>query len=111
MLKTLIFTVLFSLALSLMINQEAFAFTIGVGDYSHTTASLDASKVCGNRICEPGENSKWTHAMQASQRVGHGKATGAMQGHVIMYQLFVNSLVKLGYSSYVMMPNYTNETK
>ena len=109
--KILIFTILFSLALSLTINQEANAFTIGSGDYSRTTASLDVSKVCGDRICEPGENSKWTHAIQSSQRVGHGKATGAMQGHVIMYQLFVNSLVKLGYSNYVMMPNFTNGTK
>lgn len=109
--KILIFAALFSLALTLTFSQDAHAFTIGPGDYSRTTASLDPSKVCGDRICEPGENSKWTHAMQASQREGHGKATGAMQGHVIMYQLFVNSLVKLGYSNYVMMPNYANGTK
>ena len=92
--KILVFAVLFSIALSMTVSQEASALTKGTGDYSRTTASLDPSKVCGNHVCAPGENSKWSHAISASQRQGTGKATGGYLGHVIMHQLVVNSLVK-----------------
>jgi len=100
--KNIVVAVLFSLALSMMITQEANALTKGSGDNSHTTASLDPSKVCGNRICEPGEHSKWSHAVLASQREGHGKATGGLYGHIIMHQLVVNSLVKTSHANSVM---------
>lgn len=92
--KILVFAVLFSIALSMTISQEASALTKGTGDNSRTTASLDPSKVCGNHVCAPGENTKWSHAIMASQRVGPGKATGGHLGHIIMHQLVVNSLVK-----------------
>lgn len=92
--KILVFVILFSIALSMTITQEANALTKGAGNYNHTTASLDPSRVCGNQICQPGENSKWSHAIRISQLEGHGKATGGFQGHVIMHQLVVNSLVK-----------------
>ena len=92
--KILVFAVLFSIALSMTISQEANALTKGSGYYNRTTASLDPSKVCGNHVCAPGENSKWSHAVMASQRMGPGKATGGYLGHVIMHQLIVNSLAK-----------------
>lgn len=92
--KILVFTVLFSLALSMMITQEASALTNWSGQTSRTTASLDPSKVCGNHICKPGENSKWSHAVLTSQRQGPGKATGGLYGNIIMHQLVVNTLVK-----------------
>lgn len=91
--KILVFAVLFSLALSMTITQEANALTQGAGQYSRTTASLDPSRVCGNHICQPGENTKWSSAMLASQRQGPGKATGAQYGIIIMHQMFVNSQV------------------
>ena len=90
----LVVGILFSLTLSMMITQEASALTNWPGQTSRITASLGPSKVCGNHICEPGENSKWSHAILTSQREGHGKATGGQYGNVIMHQLVVNSLVK-----------------
>ncbi|MDE1770194.1 MAG: hypothetical protein KGI28_06550 [Thaumarchaeota archaeon] len=92
--KILVFAVLFTIALSMTISQEASALTKGRGDYSRTTASLDPSRVCGNHVCMPGEGSKWFHAVSISQRLGPGKATGGYLGHVIMHQLVVNSQVK-----------------
>jgi len=92
--NVLVIGVLFSLTLSMMITQEANALTNWPGQTSRTTASLGPSKVCGNHICKPGENSKWAHAIMVSQREGHGKVTGGQYGHVIMNQLVVNSLVK-----------------
>ena len=76
------------------ISQEANALTKGSGQHSHTTARLDPSRVCGNHVCAPGENSKWSYAVMTSQRLGPGKATGGYLGHIIMHQLVVNSLVK-----------------
>ena len=92
--KILVFTVLFSIVLSMTITQEANALTQGAGQYSRTTASLDPSRVCGNHICQPGEHSKWSSAVLSSQRQGPGKATGAQYGIIIMHQMVVNSLVK-----------------
>ena len=89
--KVLFFAVLFSLTLSLMITQEASAFTKGTGQYSKTTASLDPSRICGAHICQPGEHAKWTHAVSVSQRQGPAKATGGYNGMVIMHQLVVNT--------------------
>jgi hypothetical protein len=91
--KILVLAVLFAIALSMTVSQEANALTKGMGQYSHTTASLDPSRVCGNQLCAPGENSKWSHAVMDSQREGRGKATGGFHGYVIMHQLVVNSLV------------------
>jgi hypothetical protein len=76
------------------ITQEANALTKGSGYYNWSTASLGPSKVCGNHICAHGENSKWLNAVIASQREGPDKAKGGYQGHVIMHQIVVNSLVK-----------------
>lgn len=106
----LVVSVLFSLALSMTITQEANALTRGSGDDSQTTASLDPSKVCGNRICGHGDHSKWSHAISASQREGPGKATGGHQGHVIMHQLVVNSLVKTSYANAAMTNAKVNAT-
>lgn len=92
--KILVFVVLFSLTLSLMVTQEASALTKGPGQYSRTTASLDPSRVCGGHICQPGENSKWSHSVSISQRQGPTKATGGYNGIVIMHQLVVNTLAK-----------------
>lgn len=93
--KILIFTVLFSLALSMTVTQEASALTNSPGQYGRTTtASLGPSKVCGDRICHTGENSKWSQAVLASQRQGPAKAFGGYNGMVIMHQLIVNSLAK-----------------
>jgi len=78
----------------MMVTQEANALTKGSGQYSSTTASLDPSRVCGGHICQPGENSKWSHAVMASQRQGPTKATGGYNGMVIMHQLVVNSQAK-----------------
>jgi hypothetical protein len=90
--KTLVFTVLFSLALSLTLTQEASALTNWPGESTRTTtASLGPSKACGDHICRPGESSKWSHAVMASQRQGPSKATGGYSGMVIMHQLVVNS--------------------
>ena len=108
--KILVFAALFSIALSMTITQEANALTKGTGDYSRTTASLDPSRVCGNHVCAPGENSKWSHAIMTSQREGHGKATGGYYGHVIMHQLVVNSLVKNSHVNYVMITSHMNTT-
>ena len=96
--KILVFAVLFSLAASMMITQEANALIQGAGQYSRTTASLDPSRVCGNHICQPGENSKWSSAVQASQRQGPGKATGAQYGIIIMHQMVVNALAKTNHA-------------
>ena len=92
--KILVFAALFTLTLSLMITQEANALTKGAGQYGHTTASLDPSRVCGGHICQPGENTKWSHSVSTSQRQGPVKATGGYNGMVIMHQLVVNTLAK-----------------
>jgi hypothetical protein len=92
--KIIVFAILFSLTLSMMITQEASALIRGSGQTSHTTASLELSKVCGIRICEPGENSKWSYIILTSQREGYDKATGGHYGNIIMHQLVVNSLIK-----------------
>ena len=90
--KILVFAALFSLALSLTLTQEVSALTNWPGESTRTTtASLGPSKACGDHICRPGENSKWSHAMMASQRQGPTKATGGYSGIVIMHQLVVNS--------------------
>lgn len=111
--KILVFTVLFSLVLSMTVIQEANALTKGTGQYSRTTASLDPSRVCGNHICQPGENSKWSSAVLSSQRQGPGKATGAQYGIIIMHQMVVNALAKTNHAdqmtwSHPTMSNNTN---
>ena len=111
--KILVFAVLFSLVLSMTITQEANALTKGTGQYSHTTASLDPSRVCGNHICQPGESSKWSSVVQSSQRQGPGKATGAQYGIIIMHQMVVNALAKTNHAvqmtwSHSTMPSHTS---
>lgn len=92
--KILVFGVLFVLAISLTVTQEASALTIGYGQSTRTTtASLGPSKACGDHICRPGESSKWSDAVMTSQRQGSPKATGGYIGMVIMHQLVVNSQV------------------
>ena len=91
----LIFAVVFSIALSIAVTPEANALTKAVtGLRSHTTASLDASKVCGNHVCAPGESSKWFHAISIAQYDLSDKAKGGHFGQVIMHQLVVNTLAK-----------------
>ena len=93
--KILIFAVVFSIALSIAITPEANALTKAItGIRSHTTASLDPSKVCGNHICTPGESSKWFHAVSIAQYDRSDKAKGGYLGQVIMHQLVVNTLAK-----------------
>ena len=93
--KILIFVVIFSVALSMTITPEANALTKAItGIRSHTTASLDASKVCGNHVCAPGESSKWFHAVNIAQYDRSDKAKGGYLGQVIMHQLVVNTLAK-----------------
>jgi len=105
--KFLVFTVLFSLALSMMITQEASALTNWPGQSTRTTtASLGPSKACGDHICRPGESSKWSHAVMVSQRQGPTKATGGYNGMVIMHQLVVNSVVKPTWANSVMTPSH-----
>jgi hypothetical protein len=107
--KILVFAVLFSFVISMMITQEASALTRGAGQYSQITASHDPSKVCGNHICYPGENSKWSSAVQASQRQGPGKATGAQYGDIVMHQMVVNSWIKhTSASSVTQTPSHAN---
>ena len=106
----LVVGILFSLTLSMMITQEASALTNWPGQTSRITASLGPSKVCGNHICEPGENSKWSHAVLASQRQGPTKATGGHNGMVIMHQLVVNSLVKSSHEMDTMSSAKVNAT-
>jgi hypothetical protein len=109
--KILVFAALFSIVLSMTITQEASALTRATGDFSRTTASLDPSRVCGNHVCQPGENAKWSSAVLASQRQGPGKATGALYGSIIMHQIVVNSLVKSWYANQMMMTqNHSNST-
>ena len=105
--KFLVFTVLFSLVLSMTITQEASALTNWPGQStSTTTASLGPSKVCGDHICKSGESSKWSHAVMASQRQGPTKATGGYSGMVIMHQLVVNSVVKPTQANSIMTPSH-----
>lgn len=93
--KILIFVVIFSVALSMTITPEANALTKAItGIRSHTTASLDPSKVCGNHVCTPGESSKWFHAVSIAQYDRSDKAKGGYLGQVIMHQLVVNTLAK-----------------
>jgi len=111
--KILVFAVLFSLAISMTVTQEASALTRGTGDFSRTTASLDPSRVCGNHVCQPGETAKWSSAVMSSQRQGPGKATGAQYGNIIMHQIVVNSIANQmkmmwSHSSPAVMPNQTN---
>jgi hypothetical protein len=99
--KILVFAVLFTLALSMTITQEASALTRGAGEYVRTSPRLNPGQVCGDHICQPGENAKWSAAVSSSQRQGPGKATGAQYGFIIMHQMVVNYLVK---------PSYANQT-
>jgi hypothetical protein len=105
--KILVFAVLFSLVISMALTQEANARTRGAGQHSHTTASLDPSRVCGIHICQQGENTKWSSAVLASQREGPGKATGGQHGNIIMHQVVVNSWMKSMSSEQVMISNPT----
>lgn len=89
------------------VTQEANALTKGAGQYSHTTASLDPSRVCGNHICQSGEHSKWSYAVLSSQRQGPGKATGAQYGVIIMHQMVVNALAKINHESQMVWSHST----
>lgn len=101
--KILVFTVLFSLALSFTLTQGASALTNWPGESTRTTtASLGPSKACGDHICRPGESSKWSHAVMVSQRQGPTKATGGYSGIVIMHQLVVNAHVNPSHANSVM---------
>ena len=101
--KIIVFTVLFSLAMSLTVTQEANALTMGYGQSTRTTtASLGPSKACGDHICRSGESSKWSDAVMASQRQGPTKATGGYIGMVIMHQLVVNSQVTSSHANSAM---------
>ena len=105
--KLLVFTVLFSLALSMTVTQEASALTNWPGQSTRTTtASLGPSKACGDHICRSGESSKWSHAVMASQRQGPTKATGGYSGMVIMHQLVVNSVVKPTQANSTITPSH-----
>lgn len=90
--KMLVFAVLFSIALSMTITQEASALTMGTGEHEGIMSNWNPNKVCGNHVCQPGENTKWSSAVSASQREGPGKATGAQYGFVVMHQIVVNYL-------------------
>ena len=90
--KMLVFAALFSIALSMTITQEASALTTGTGEHEGIMSNWNPNKVCGNHICQPGENTKWSSAVSASQRQGPGKATGAQFGFVVMHQIVVNYL-------------------
>lgn len=92
--KMLAFVALFSIALSMTITQEASALTMGTGEHEGIMSNWNPNKVCGNHICRPGENTKWSSAVSASQRQGPGKATGAQYGLVIMHQIVVNYLAE-----------------
>jgi hypothetical protein len=106
--KFLVFAVLFSLGLSLIVTQEANALTNSPGQYTRTTtASFHPSKICGDRICYPGQNSMWKHAVLTSQREGSPKATGGYNGMVIMRQLVVNTLAKSNQGNTVITQNPT----
>lgn len=104
--KILVFTVLFSLALSMMVTQEASALTNWPGQFSRMTASLGPSRACGDHICQSGENSKWSHAVSTSQRQGPTKATGGFNGMVIMHQLVVNSQAKSSQVNSSIIPSH-----
>jgi hypothetical protein len=105
--KFLVFTVLFSLALSMAVTQEASALTNWPGQSTRTTtASFGSSKVCGDHICRSGESSKWSHAVMSSQRQGPTKATGGYNGMVIMHQLVVNSVIKPTQANSAMTPSH-----
>ncbi len=92
--KMLVFAVLFSIALSMTITQEASALTMGTGEHEGIMSNWNPNKVCGNHVCQPGENTKWSSAVSASQREGPGKATGAQYGFVVMHQIVVNYLAQ-----------------
>jgi hypothetical protein len=92
--KMLVFVALFSIALSMTITQEASALTIGTGEHEGIMSNWNPNKVCGNHICRPGENTKWSSAVSASQRQCPGKATGAQFGFVVMHQIVVNYLAE-----------------
>ena len=92
--KMLVFAALFSIALSMTITQEASALTMGTGEHERIMSNWNPNKVCGNHICRPGENTKWSSAVSASQREGPGKATGAQYGFVVMHQIVVNYLAQ-----------------
>jgi hypothetical protein len=111
--KILVFAVLFSIVLSMTATQEANALTKGAGQYSRTTASLDPSRVCGSHVCEAGEHSKWSSAVQSSQRQGPPKATGAQYGIIIMHQMVVNAQAKTNQGSQMVWSHSTmsNNTK
>ncbi|MDE1725493.1 MAG: hypothetical protein KGH76_06320 [Thaumarchaeota archaeon] len=109
--KILVFAVLFSLVISMALTQEANALTRGSGQYSRTTASLDPSRVCGVHICQPGENTKWSSAVLASQRQGPGKATGGQYGNIIMNQVVVNTWTKNASVGQNMAPNSSTPEK
>jgi hypothetical protein len=105
--KSLVVMMLFSLALSVMATQEVNALTNSQGQYVRTTtASHHPSKICGDRMCYPGENFKWLSAVLASQRQGYEKAAGGFNGIVIMHQLFVNSQTKSNHWNFI-TPSHT----
>ncbi|MGI0060171.1 MAG: hypothetical protein ACREBJ_10440, partial [Nitrosotalea sp.] len=66
--------------------------TMGTGEHGGVTSNVNPTKVCGNHVCQPGENTKWSSAVSASQRQGPGKATGAQYGFIVMHQIVVNYL-------------------
>lgn len=115
--KLLVFTALFSIALSMTVTQEASALTMGTGEHEGIMSNWNPNKVCGNHICRPGENTKWSSAVSASQRQGPGKATGAQYGLVIMHQIVVNYLAEprsvnqyIWTNSSMSMPSNMNST-
>lgn len=93
--KILIFAVVFVVALSIAITPEASALTKRTDfSNSHTTASLDLSKVCGNHACTALKSSKWFHAVSIAQYDHSDKAKGGYLGQILMHQLVVNTLAK-----------------
>lgn len=89
MMKTLVFSIVLSLALSIAVtSQQASALEVRTDFYNrHTTASFGDSKICGDHKCVKGEKSMWTQAIWGYQRLASGKIPMAQHGEDIMSQL------------------------
>jgi hypothetical protein len=85
--KTLVFTGIFALALSMMIipSLQASAYS---NPYSyartHVGSRFDATNICGGHYCTTAEYNQWISAMSASQRVSQGKTSTGQHGENVM---------------------------
>lgn len=78
------------LASSFVVSSLPFASALTARtDFSnrHSSASYGNSKVCGDHICKPGEQTQMMMKLSSSQRTGYGKVGTTTHGEDVIHNI------------------------